>query len=121
MVATMDFAMKNITELTEANFETEVLRATGPVLVDFYAPWCGPCKMLAPLLEQFAAEFSGKVKFTKVNIGDAAALAGEYEIISVPTLMMFRGGEPMDHVEGFYGPRPFKAWLEKAANLNVTA
>jgi len=117
----MDYDMKNITELTEANFETEVLRATGPVLVDFYAPWCEPCKMLAALLEQFAAEFAGKVKFTKVNIDDAAALAGEYEISSVPTLMVFRGGEPVDQVEGFYGPRPFKAWLEKAANLNIAA
>jgi len=113
----MDFAMKNITELTEANFETEVLRATGPVLVDFYAPWCGPCRMLAPLLEQFAADFAGKVKFAKVNIDDAAALAGEYEISSVPTLMVFRDGEPVDQVEGFYGPRLFKAWLEKAATI----
>ena len=120
-VATMDFAMKNIIELTETNFETEVVRATGPVLVDFYAPWCGPCRMLAPLLEQFAAEFSGKVKFAKVNIDDAPALAGEYEISSVPTLMVFRDGEPVDQVEGFYGPRPFKAWLEKAANTNGNA
>jgi len=113
--------MKNIIELTETNFETEVLRATGPVLVDFYAPWCGPCRMLAPLLEQLAAEYAGKVKFAKVNIDNAAALADEYEISSVPTLMVFRGGDPVDNVEGFYGPRPFKAWLEKAANLNVAA
>ncbi len=76
----MDFDMKNITELTETNIEAEVLRAPGPVLVDFYAPWCGPCKMLAPLLEQFAADFAGKVKLAKVNIDEAVALAGEFGI-----------------------------------------
>jgi thioredoxin 1 len=107
----MDYDMNNITELTEASFETEVLRATGPVPVDFYAPWCGPCLMLAPLLEQLADDFADKVKFAKVNIDDAPALAGEYEISSVPTLMVFRDGDPVDQVEGFYGPRPFKAWL----------
>ena len=113
--------MNNIIELTETNFEAEVLRASGPVLVDFYAPWCGPCQILAPLLEHFAADYAGKIKFAKVNIDDAATITGEYEISSVPTLMVFRGGEPVDQVEGFYGPRSFKAWLDKAANLNVAA
>jgi len=115
----MDFAMKNIIELTETNFEAEVLRVIGPVLVDFYASWCGPCKMLAPLLEQFAAEYAGKVKFAKLNIDDAPKLAGEYEISSVPTFMVFREGEPVDQVEGFYGPQLFKAWLDEATKLNV--
>ncbi len=113
--------MKNITELTESSFETEVLRVTGPVLVDFYAPWCGPCLMLAPLLEQFAADFAGKVKFGKVNIDHAPRLASEYEITGVPTLMLFRGGDAVDQVVGFSGPRQFKAWLDKAAKVAVTA
>jgi thioredoxin 1 len=113
--------MKNIIELTETSFETEVLRATGLVLVDFYAPWCGPCLMLAPLLEQFAADFAGKVKFAKLNIEHAPTLASEYEITGVPTLMLFRGGEAVDQVVGFSGPRQFEAWLDKAANAAVTA
>ncbi|HAO79842.1 MAG TPA: thioredoxin [Verrucomicrobia subdivision 3 bacterium] len=117
----MNTDMKKLVELTKDNFETEVLRATGPVLVDFYAPWCGPCKMLAPLLEQFAADFAGKVKFVKVNIDDAPSLASEYEITGVPTLMLFRGGEAVDKVVGFSGPRQFKAWLDKAANAAVTS
>ena len=117
----MNTDMKKLVELTKDNFENEVLRATGPVLVDFYAPWCGPCKMLAPLLEQFAADFAGKVKFVKVNIDDAPSLASEYEITGVPTLMLFRGGEAVDKVVGFSGPRQFKAWLDKAANAAVTA
>lgn len=121
MVATMDSDMKNIIELTEDNFETEVLRATGPVLVDFYAPWCGPCMMIAPLLEQFAADFAGKVKFAKVDIDHASELASEYEITGVPTLILFRGGEAVDQVVGFSGPRQFKAWLDKAANAAVSA
>jgi thioredoxin 1 len=121
MTAMMEFAMKNITELTENNFGTEVLRVSGPVLVDFYAPWCGPCKIIAPLLEQFAADFAGKVKFTKLNIDDAPGLAGEYEITGVPTLMLFRGGEAVDQMVGFAGPRQFKAWLEQAAKPLVNA
>jgi thioredoxin 1 len=120
MVATMDSDMKNIIELTEDNFETEVLRATGPVLVDFYAPWCGPCMMIAPLLEQFAADFAGKVKFAKVNIDHAPALTSGYEITGVPTLMLFRGSEAVDQVVGFSGPRQFKAWLDKASNAAIT-
>ena len=107
--------MKNIIELTEKNFETEVLNATGPVLVDFYAPWCGPCKMLAPLLEQLAGEFAGKVKFAKLNVDDAPELSADHEITGVPTLMLFCGGEAGGSSRGVSWPRPLKAWLDKAA------
>jgi thioredoxin 1 len=113
--------MKNIIELTEANFEQEVLKAEGPVVVDFYAPWCGPCKMLAPLLEQLAGELAGKLKFAKLNVDDAPELSADHEITGVPTLMLFRDGKVVDRVVGFPGPRVFKAWLDKAADPAVSA
>ena len=107
--------MKNVIELTEADFESEVLQAATPVLVDFYAPWCGPCKMLAPLLEQLAGEFSGRVKFAKVNVDEAPEIAGRYDITSVPTLMLFREGQAIDAVAGLASPKASTAWLEGAA------
>ena len=113
--------MKNIIELTEANFEQEVLKAEGPVVVDFYAPWCGPCKMLAPLLEQLAGELAGKLKFAKLNVDDAPELSADHEITGVPTLLLFRGGNVVDQVVGFPGPRVLKAWLDKAVGLAVSA
>ena len=111
--------MKNIIELTEANFEQEVLKAEGPVVVDFYAPWCGPCKMLAPLLEQLAAEFDGKIKFAKLNVDDAPEVAGRYGITGVPALMVFRSGKAVERMAGVAAPRALKAWLEKAAGQTV--
>ncbi len=111
----------NIVELTEANSETEVLQAALPVVVGFYAPWCGPCKMIAPLLEQFSGEFAGRLKFAKANVDQMPVLASSFEITGVPTLMLFRGGEPVDQLVGFPGPRQFKAWLDKAANAAVAA
>jgi thioredoxin 1 len=111
----------NMVELTEASFETEVIQATIPVILDFYAPWCGPCKMLAPLLEQAAGEFAGRLKFAKANVDETPELAARFGITGVPTLMLFRGGAAADRVVGFPGPRPFKAWLDQAANAAVAA
>jgi thioredoxin 1 len=108
--------MKNIKELNEKEFETEVLQATGPVLVDFYAPWCGPCKMLAPLLEQLAGEFAGRVKIVEVNVDDAQELAAHYDITGVPTLILFRDGQVVDNVIGMPPARALRQWLEQAVN-----
>lgn len=110
----------NLVELTEANFETEVLSAAIPVVVDFYAPWCGPCKVIAPLLEQFAGEFAGRLKFAKANVDATPGLATGLEITGVPTLILFRRGKPLDQLVGFPGSRQFKAWLDAAANTAVT-
>ncbi len=110
--------MKNIIELTEAGFENDVLRMRGLVLVDFYAPWCGPCKMLAPFLDQLASEFFGRVKFAKLNVDEAPAIAGQYEITGVPTLLLFREGEPVDSVVGMVPPQALKKWLESALATN---
>lgn len=104
--------MKNIVELTEAGFESEVLNASGLVLVDFYAPWCGPCKMLAPMLDPLAAEFAGRVTFAKLNVDDALEIAGRYNITGVPTLLLFRNGEVVDRVVGMAPPQALKNWLE---------
>jgi thioredoxin 1 len=106
--------MKNIAELNETNFEPEVLQAASPVLVDFYAPWCGPCKMLAPLLEQLAGAFTGRVKFAKLNVDDAPELAGQFNITGIPTLMLFRGGKAIDRMVGLPSPRALKTLLENA-------
>jgi thioredoxin 1 len=113
--------MKNIIELSEASFEAEVLQATTPVLVDFYAPWCGPCKMLAPLLEEFAGEHEGKIKFVKVNVDDAQEIAGRFQITGVPTLMLFRAGQAVGRMVGLSSPKALKAWLEAAGSASPLA
>lgn len=84
---------KNIKTVTDANFEAEVLNATGPVLVDFYTTWCGPCKMLAPIVEKLADEFAGKLTVAKVDVDGAPKIATKYGVSSVPTVMVFVGGE----------------------------
>ncbi len=113
--------MNNMIELTEGNFETEVIQAAVPVVVDFYAPWCGPCKMLAPVLEQLADEFAGRLKFAKANVDETPDLAANFEVSGVPTLMLFHGGKAVDRIVGLSGPRQLKAWLEKAASAAITA
>lgn len=89
-----------MTEVNEQNFATEVLQANQPVLVDFYATWCGPCRMLAPVLAQLAGEFAGRVKFAKVDVDEAPELAARYQISGVPTLLLFQNGRVVDEIVG---------------------
>jgi thioredoxin 1 len=105
----------NIVTLTAENFDQEVLKSGTPVLVDFWAEWCGPCKMVAPILDELAAEYDGKVKIGKVNIDDHQSLASEYGIRAIPTLLLFKAGQVADQIVGLRSKRDFKAKLDRVA------
>lgn len=105
--------MANVMEFNVANFENEVNGADVPVLVDFWAPWCGPCKMLGPTIEQLAGEFAGKVKVGKVNVDDNQDLAARFGIRGIPTVMLFKGGKSVGSFVGL------KSKDELAAAMNA--
>lgn len=100
----------SVVELTSANFTEEVLQSSTPVLIDFWAPWCGPCKIMSPLVEEVAGELGGKMKVGKVNVDEHGDLAQQYNILSIPTFMVFKGGQV---VEQFSGAMPKEALLQK--------
>ncbi len=104
-----------IATLTDANFATEVLQSTTPVLVDFWAEWCGPCKMIAPVLEELADEFEGRVKIGKVDVDENQALSVQYGISAIPTLLFFKGGQVVDQVRGARSKRDLKESLDRLA------
>ena len=91
---------KDILEIGDSNFESEVLKSNKPVLVDFWAPWCGPCRAIAPIVEELAKDFGDKVKFTKCNVDENPTIPTKYGIKSIPTLIFFKNGEIQDKVIG---------------------
>ena len=106
-------AVANIVILTDENFPQEVLKSPVPVLVDFWAEWCGPCKMVAPILDELAAEYDDRVKIAKVNIDEYQGLATQYGIRAIPTLLIFKDGQVADQIVGLRSKRDFKAKLDR--------
>lgn len=90
----------NVLDVSDSNFESEVLKSDIPVLVDFWAPWCGPCRMIAPVVEKLSQEFAGQAKFVKLNVDDNPDTAQKYNITGIPALYMFKGGSDVDKVIG---------------------
>jgi thioredoxin 1 len=108
-------ASEKLVTLTEGNFASEVLESTTPVLVDFWAAWCGPCKMIAPILDELAGEFQGKVKIGKVDIDTEQGLATKYGVRAIPTLLLFNKGQVAEQMVGARSKRDLKTSLDRVA------
>jgi thioredoxin 1 len=103
----------NTVKLNQANFQAEVLNVPGPVVVDFWAEWCGPCKMIAPLLDELASEYDSRVRIGKVNIDEEQTLASQYGVRAIPTLLFFKNGEVAGQIVGMCSKRDLKSNIDK--------
>jgi thioredoxin 1 len=104
----------NVLHVSDAEFEDKVLNSELPVLVDFWAPWCGPCRMLSPIVEELAGEYQGQVVFAKMNTDENPATPGHFGIMSIPSLLIFKGGELVDRAVGMRPKPALKAWIDSA-------
>ena len=107
--------MSSVQHVTKQSFAQEVLRSPVPVLIDFYADWCGPCRMLAPTLERLSAEFSGRAKIVKVNVDEEPALASQFQVESIPTLVVIAGGKPVGRTTGVVSEESLRHALNQLA------
>jgi thioredoxin 1 len=113
--------MITITDVTDSTFESEVLKSELPVLVDFWAPWCGPCMMMGPVIEAVASKLSGQVKFCKLNTDSNIQTAQTYEIMAIPTLLVFKGGAKVDRMIGVQPPDQLEKRLQGFVQAPATA
>ena len=104
---------ENIIQVNQDSFQKSVLEAQKPILVDFWAPWCGPCRAVAPVVEELAKEYDGKVDFAKVNVDESPFIASKFGVMSIPTLIVFKDGKPAEQVVGFKPKDQIKKLLDK--------
>jgi len=102
----------NALKVDESSWEAQVTRSPGLVLVDFWAVWCGPCQMVAPIIDELAAEYNGKVKVMKLNTDENPEIAGQYQVMSIPTILIFKNGQPVERLVGAMPKRRFKEVLD---------
>ena len=102
-----------VTDVTDQDFEEEVIKSTLPVLVDLWAPWCGPCRMVAPVVDKLAEKYDGKLKFYRLNVDENQQTAAKYKVMAIPTLIYFKNGEAVDTVVGAVSERVLEAKIEE--------
>lgn len=105
--------LSDLQNVDQNNFQPEVLQSSSPVLVDFWAPWCGPCRMVAPVVDKVSKTYQGRLKVVKLNTDENPSLAGKYEVSGIPCLILFKSGEPVDRIVGYVPEKQLVSMVEK--------